>query len=215
MTCRKVNFHIIKNLIAFRRISFAAPCCLERKLTPLISSWGASGVQQSVCQFKCLRCFVQFEIVEQFKFVLYYDNIYLKRTMSGFDDSVEAEINAPGFAFDDWVNELGLKRSIAQELRKEELVTKEALSLVKYKDLKKLNFPLGVINVIMNSISKWKVKTDSMSIPADKGPALDVAAGNIGQLEGAGKTLDSLLNVIEAPVDSETDTKMNFGFMDP
>ena len=67
----------------------------------------------------------------------------------------------------------------------------------------------------MNSISKWKVKTDSMSIPADKGPALDVAAGNIGQLEGAGKTLDSLLNVIEAPVDSKTDTKMNFGFMDP
>ena len=179
------------------------PCCLERRLTLLISSWGASGVQSQTVSLNVCAASFGLKLLKNLNLYFSNDNIYLKRTMSGSDDSVEAEVSAPGFVFDDWVNELGLKCPITHELRKEELVMKEALSLIEYKDLKELNFLLGEIKVIMNSISKWKVKTDSMSILADKGPALDAAAGNIGQLEGAGKTLDSLLNDIEAPVDSK------------
>ena len=44
------------------------------------------------------------------------------------------------FSFDEWANEHGLKGLITQELRKEELATKEALSLVELKDLK-VKFP--------------------------------------------------------------------------
>ena len=61
----------------------------------------------------------------------------------------------PKFSFDEWANELGLKGLITQELRKEELATKEALSLLELKDL---NFPLGVIKIIMNGFNKMEYK---------------------------------------------------------
>ena len=136
--------------------------------------------------------------------------------MGSTDENNDAEISVPEFSFDEWATELGLKRPITQELRKEELVTKEALSLVELEDLKELNFPLGVIKIIMNAISKWNTKSDnSAPVPVDKDPSPGPAAGNLNQLDGAGKTLDTLLNDIEAPVDTKSDTKMNYGFMDP
>ena len=67
----------------------------------------------------------------------------------------------------------------------------------------------------MNSISKWEVKTDSVSTPADKGPPLNAAAVNIGQLEGAVRHLTRYLVTLRPLVDFKTDTNMNFGFMDP
>ena len=141
--------------------------------------------------------------------------------MGSTEENHDTEISVPEFSFDEWANELGLKRPITQELRKEELVTKEALSLVELKDLKELNFPLGVIKIIMNAISKWKIKTDTSAVVSmDKGPppsepAQGSPSGNLDQLTGAGKTLDNLLNDIEAPVVTKSDTKINFGFMDP
>ena len=86
--------------------------------------------------------------------------------MGSTEENHDAEISVPEFSFDEWANELGLKRPITQELRKEELVTKEALSLVELKDLKELNFPLGVIKIIMNAISKWNITRKDMALSA-------------------------------------------------
>ena len=65
---------------------------------------------------------------------------------------------------------------------------------------------------------KYKNNTSAV-VPLDKGlppwePPPGLASGNLDQLTGSGKTLDTLLNDIEAPVDTKSDTKLNFGFMD-
>ena len=125
--------------------------------------------------------------------------------MGSTEENYDAEISVPEFSFDEWANELGLKRPITQKLRKKELVTKEALSLVDLKDLKDLNFLLGVIKVIMNAISKWNIKSDnSVAVPVDNDPPPGSVADNLDQLNGAGKTIDTLLNDIEARVDTKS-----------
>ena len=73
----------------------------------------------------------------------------------------------------------------------------------------------------MNAIAKWNIKTDTSEfVPLDKVPPSSKpppasTPANLDQLIGAGKILDTLLNDIEAPIDTKSDTKMNFGFMDP
>ena len=84
--------------------------------------------------------------------------LQFEQTTGSTKENNDVEICVPKFSFDEWANELGLKGLITQELRKEELVTKEALSLVELKDLKELNFPLGVIKIIMNGFNKMEYK---------------------------------------------------------
>ena len=40
--------------------------------------------------------------------------------MGSTEENHDAEISVPDFSFDEWANELGLKRPITQELRKED-----------------------------------------------------------------------------------------------
>ena len=54
------------------------------------------------------------------------------------------------FNFDEWASSLGLSRKITQILCQEDLVSKEALSLLEMKDLKELSFPMGTIKIILH-----------------------------------------------------------------
>ena len=64
-------------------------------------------------------------------------------------ESQETKDITSEFNFDELASSLGLSRKITQVLRQEELVSKEALSLLELKDLKELSFPMGTIKIIL------------------------------------------------------------------
>ena len=68
---------------------------------------------------------------------------FLKTAMATPEEAQETQDITPEFNCDEWALSLELSRKITQILRQEELVSKEALSLLELKDLKK------------NSISPW------------------------------------------------------------
>ncbi|KAH3843103.1 hypothetical protein DPMN_116610 [Dreissena polymorpha] len=110
------------------------------------------------------------------------------------------------FQFDNWAEDLKLPGKVIQQLRQEELVTKEALLLVEESDLKALSLPLGCTKLLIQEILKWK---GSVS-PASRNHLSPDAAS----LDGAGKLLNDLLinsNGLLAGGD-ETSTS---AFMDP
>ena len=108
----------------------------------------------------------------------------------------------PEFNFDEWASSLGFGRKITQILRQEELVSKQALSLLELKDLKELNFPMGTTKIILHNIAKWTTVhtnvTETVSVTEPNVQSTSMG-NNFGQLEGAGKTLDHLLNDLQAP----------------
>ena len=65
---------------------------------------------------------------------------FLKTAMATPEEAQETQDITSEFNFDEWASSLGLSRKITQILRQEELVSKEALSLLELKDLKELNF---------------------------------------------------------------------------
>ena len=98
------------------------------------------------------------------------------------------------FNFDEWTASVSLSRKITQVLPQEELASKEALSLIKLKDLKELNLPMGTTTIILNDINKWQ----TVNVDTEQNMQT-LYAGNFGQLVGAGKSLDSLLNDYQPP----------------
>ena len=117
---------------------------------------------------------------------------------------IETELPISDFNFDEWCKNLGLNRKITQVLRQEEFTTKETLELVELKDLKEMGLPMGTTKVIMKSIQKWNTNAVDSEDNSNK-----------VQLEGAGKTLDTLLGNLSGPLSNpkpETDTLMH---MDP
>ena len=74
-------------------------------------------------------------------------------------------------------------------LRQEELTSKQALSL-----FKELNFPMRRTKIILNDINKWK----TVNVDTEHN-VQTLQTGNIGQLEGAGRSLDSFLNNFQVP----------------
>ena len=114
--------------------------------------------------------------------------------MATSEDTHETQDVPTDFNFDEWAASLNLSRKITQVLRQEELTSKEALSLIELKDLKELNFPMGTTKVIMRDINKWKI----VNVDAEHNVQTS-QTGNMGQLEGSGKSLDSLLNEFQAP----------------
>ena len=75
---------------------------------------------------------------------------FLKTAMATPEEAQEAQDITPEFNFDEWVSSLGLSRKMTHILRQEELVLKEALSLLELKDLKELNF-----HVVGGQITKY------------------------------------------------------------
>ena len=71
------------------------------------------------------------------------------------EEAQETQDITPEFNFDECASSIGLSRKITQILHQEELVLKEALSLLELKDLKKLNFPMGTTKIILHDIAKW------------------------------------------------------------
>ena len=132
--------------------------------------------------------------------------------MATSEDTHETQDVPTDFNFDEWAISLNLSRKITQVLRQEELTSKEALSLIELKDLKELNFPMGTTKVILSDINKWKI------VNVDTEHNVQTSqTGNMGQLEGAGKSLDSLLNEFQAPP-AEACTSSpptEWGHMDP
>ena len=129
------------------------------------------------------------------------------------DNETEME-NIDTFNFDKWCGELNLTRKVCQILRQEDLVTKEALSLIQEMDLKQIGLTMGAIKVIIADISKWnskeRVDDNAASGSAGKSPE---AVGEL--LSGAGKTFDCLLNNPSENVHTNTPTYMSGPFMDP
>ena len=95
--------------------------------------------------------------------------------------------STPEFNFDEWASSLGLSRKITQILRQEELVSKQALSLLEMKDLKELNFPMGTTKIILHDIAKWTtLQTNVTEIVSVTEPNVQSTSmgSNFGQLEG-------------------------------
>ena len=114
--------------------------------------------------------------------------------MATSEDTHETQDVPTDFNFDEWAASLNLSRKITQVLRQEELTSKETLTLIELKDLKELNFLMGTRKVIMSDINKWKI------VNVDTEHNVQTShTRNMGQLEGAGKSLDSLLNEFQAP----------------
>ena len=132
--------------------------------------------------------------------------------MASSEDTHETQDVSTDFNFDKWTASLSLSRKITQVLPQEELTSKEALSLIELKDLKELNFPMKTTKIILNDINKWK------TVNVDTEQTMQTLhAGNMGQLEGAGKSLDSLLNDFQA-LSAEACTSSpptEWGHMDP
>ena len=59
---------------------------------------------------------------------------FLKTAMATPEEAQETQDITSEFNFDEWASSLGLSRKITQILRQEELVSKEALSLLELKD---------------------------------------------------------------------------------
>ncbi|KAH3711853.1 hypothetical protein DPMN_071528 [Dreissena polymorpha] len=110
------------------------------------------------------------------------------------------------FQFDNWAVDLKLPRKVIQQLRQEELVTKEALLLVEESDLKALGLPLGCTKLITQEIRKWK---GSISPASGNQMSPDAAS-----LDGAGKLLDDLLSSSNGVLTGGDETPTST-FMDP
>lgn len=121
---------------------------------------------------------------------------FLKAAMATPEESQETVDITQEFNFDEWASSLGLSRKITQILRQEELVSKEALSLLELKDLKELNFPMGTTKIILHDFAKWTTVQSNVTdtVPMELNMQSTSMGSNFGQLEGAGKTLDHLLN---------------------
>lgn len=137
------------------------------------------------------------------------------------EEAQETQDITSEFNFDEWASSLGLSRKITQILRQEELVSKEALSLLELKDLKELNFPMGTTKIILHDIAKWTTVqtnvTDTVSVTEPNVQSSSMG-NNFGQLEGAGKTLDHLLNDLQAPPAQGcpiSSGQADWGHMDP
>ena len=132
--------------------------------------------------------------------------------MATSEDTHETQNVPTEFNFDEWAASLSLSRKITQVLRQEELTSKEALSLVELKDLNELNFPMWTKKVILNDINKWKI----VNVDTEQNVQTS-QTGNMGQLEGAGKSLDSLLNEFQArpAVGCTSSPPTEWGHMDP
>lgn len=115
----------------------------------------------------------------------------------------EAEPTVSDFNFEDWCKSLGLNRKVTQVLRTEELTSKASLELVEARDLKELGLSMGSIKLITKSITMWN-KNEVES--CDK---------NLVQLDGAGKTLDTLLENTPGPLPYQKTTHEASLHMDP
>lgn len=126
------------------------------------------------------------------------------------DDSNETELQVVDeFNFDNWATEIGLTRKVTQILRQEELITKRALCLTELQDLKGLGLPLGTIKVILDEVRKFKDNSENRGDTE----TMEELQDNTALLEGAGKTLDLLLN--QGTETKDTPPSASHGFMDP
>ncbi|KAH3752693.1 hypothetical protein DPMN_187318 [Dreissena polymorpha] len=89
--------------------------------------------------------------------------------------SVENETEKP-FNFDSWCSELELSRKVTQILRKEDIVTWDAIQLLTESDLKQIGVTLGAIKVIMVNI---KTNQDITSAEVGTNDQILQAAGNL------------------------------------
>ena len=80
------------------------------------------------------------------------------------EEAQETQDIIPDFNFNEWASSLGLSRKITQILRQEELVSKEALSLLELKDLKDLNFLMGTTKLILHDIAKWTTVQTNVTV---------------------------------------------------
>ena len=118
----------------------------------------------------------------------------------------EENVPQSGFNFDTWATDIKLSRKVTQILRQEELVTKEALTLVSESDLKTIGLPLGSIKVLIQEVKSWKSEEAT------------VAAGtsNAITLDSAGRLLDNLLATgIPQLETAPPQTNAEIPFMDP
>ena len=130
--------------------------------------------------------------------------------MAGESD-VGAEGTEDTFNFDEWANNIGLKRPATQTLRNEDLTSKETLILLEQKDMKELGLSMGTIKFIQKQIDQWKNVKDTEPVSTE---SVDpVVEDNTDILDGAGKTFDVLFS--DSPPPSGKEKSELFGQMDP
>ena len=128
--------------------------------------------------------------------------------MAGKSD-VGAEGTEDTFNFDEWANNIGLKRQATQTLRNEDLTSKETLILLEQKDMKELGLTIGTIKLIQKQIDQWKNVKDTEPVSSVD----PVVEDNTDILDGAGKTFDVLFS--DSPPPSGKGKSELFGQMDP
>jgi hypothetical protein len=101
---------------------------------------------------------------------------------------------------------------VTQQLRQEELVSKDALKLCEAKDFKEMGLPIGCVKLIMNDITQWNNSAQINEDHVDSGHH-GVTGDNEDILTGAGKILDALLSNKPAP-STEVSAFVSH-FMDP
>lgn len=139
------------------------------------------------------------------------------------DDVVDTSLTeeADSFDFDAWAVKCGLTRKSVLTLKKEELTTMKAITLLEVRDVKELGFTMGQYKLIMAAICDLQKPTavdeDLMPVSAvshvnDDMTIKDIRAQTIG-LNDAGKRLDELLSgnapptVVNVPIHAhETST---------
>ena len=130
--------------------------------------------------------------------------------MAGESD-VGEEGTEDTFNFDEWANNIGLKRPTTQTLRNEDLTSKETLILLEQKDMKELGLTMGTIKLIQKQIDQWKNVKDTEPVSTE---SVDpVVEDNTDILDGAGKTFDVLFS--DSPPPSGKGKSELFGQMDP
>lgn len=136
------------------------------------------------------------------------------------NDQEETANPAEEFNFDEWTTKLKLSRKVTQTLRQEELVSKDVIQLLKERELQEMGLPLGARKVLMVEIQKWN-NSEQNKMDTD-GPSGDFVNKEVSEnnavLEGAGKTLDTLLCMPtdECMTNSKINTSANSSpFVDP
>ena len=77
------------------------------------------------------------------------------------DSDVGEEGTEDTFNFDEWANNIDLKRPATLILRNEELTSKEMLIFLEQKDMKELGLTMGTIKLIQKQIAQWKDVKDT------------------------------------------------------
>lgn len=130
------------------------------------------------------------------------------------EDSEDNYPQIEEFSFEEWAAKLKLSRQVTQTLRKEELTSRDTIKLLTERDLKEMSLPIGAIKLILVSISEWN---SDGSIPAKEGSEKRDKNEKSDEviLDGAGKTLDDLLNLSDNPGPKTQPFAHSSPFMDP